>query len=108
MVGRWGMSHAIGPIAVIPRDGSSAFLPATADSSIAKHKLVDEEVRRIVDEAHREVLELLRSNRAKLDALASALLEHETLDEKDVYAVVGVGRNGLAVVLAKPDVHAAG
>ena len=35
---------------------------------------------------------LLRTNRSKLDALAEALLEHETLDEDDAYKVAGVPR----------------
>jgi cell division protease FtsH len=49
-------------------------------------------VRRIVDEAHQQVMSLLRENRGKLDSLASALLEHETLDEEDAYAAAGVPR----------------
>ena len=52
--------------------------------------LIDQEVRRIVDVAHEEVVTLLRENRAKLDSLAQALLEHETLDEDDAYAAAGV------------------
>ena len=52
--------------------------------------LIDQEVRRIVDVAHEEVVTLLRENRAKLDSLAKALLEHETLDEDDAYAAAGV------------------
>jgi cell division protease FtsH len=55
-------------------------------------KLVDDEVRRIVAEAHVVVVTLLTENRARLDALASALLEHETLDEDDAYGAAGVTR----------------
>jgi cell division protease FtsH len=40
--------------------------------------------------AHAEVARLLRENRARLDSLAAALLEHETLDEADAYAAAGV------------------
>jgi cell division protease FtsH len=92
MVGRWGMSSAIGPIAVLPRDGSGPLLPGAAEVSPATQKLVDDEVRRIVDQAHGEVVELLTRNRDKLDSLAHALLEHETLDEDDAYAAAGVSR----------------
>jgi cell division protease FtsH len=92
MVGRWGMSSAIGPIAVIPRDGAGPLLPGVAETSPATQALVDDEVRRIVDEAHKEVVALLQRNRSKLDSLATALLEHETLDEEDVYAAAGVPR----------------
>ena len=93
MVGRWGMSDALGPISVIPRDGSGPFLPGVAEVSPETQKLVDDEVRRIVAEAHTEVVTLLTENRARLDALASALLEHETLDEDDAYAAAGVSRD---------------
>jgi cell division protease FtsH len=90
MVGRWGMSSAIGPVAVVPRDGAGPF--AAPETSADTQRLVDEEVRRVVEESHEQVLTLLRENRAKLDSLAKALLEHETLDEEDAYAAAGVPR----------------
>jgi cell division protease FtsH len=83
MVGRWGMSDAVGPISVIPRDGSGPFLPGVPEVSPDTQKLLDDEVRRIVADAHDEVVTLLTENRARLDTLANALLEHETLDEDD-------------------------
>jgi cell division protease FtsH len=92
MVGRWGMSDAIGPIAVIPRDGAGPLLPGVAEVSPDTQKLIDAEVRRIVEESHREVIDLLQKNRDKLDSLAKALLEHETLDEDDAYAAAGIER----------------
>ncbi len=92
MVGRWGMSEAIGPVAVIPRDGSGPLLPGAAEVSPDTQKLVDQEVRRIVESSHREVVELLQQNRHRLDSLVQALLEHETLDEDDAYAAAGVER----------------
>jgi cell division protease FtsH len=92
MVGRWGMSSAIGPVAVIPRDGSGPLLPGAAETSPDTQKLVDDEVRRIIDESHQQVVALLGHNRSKLDSLAAALLEHETLDEGAAYAAAGVPR----------------
>ena len=92
MVGRWGMSDALGPISLLPRDGSGPFLPGAAEVAPETRKLVDDEVRRIVAGAHDEVVTLLTENRARLDALASALLEKETLDEDDAYAAAGVTR----------------
>jgi cell division protease FtsH len=96
MVGRWGMSPAIGPIAVIPMDGMSPLLPGVSETSEATQRLIDEEVRRIVDSAHTRVSELLRAHRGNLDSLVGALLEHETLDEADAYAAAGLPRNQLA------------
>jgi cell division protease FtsH len=92
MVGRWGMSTAIGPVAVIPRDGMGPLLPGAAEVSPDTQKLIDAEVRRIVEESHKEVVALLKKNRSKLDSLATALLEQETLDEEDAYAAAGVPR----------------
>ena len=90
MVGRWGMSGKIGPIAVLPRDGQGPLLPGVSEVSPETQRLVDDEVRRIVAEAHGEVVTLLRGHRAQLDSLANPLLEHETLDEADAYAAAGV------------------
>jgi cell division protease FtsH len=90
MVGRWGMSDKIGPLAVLPSDGAGPLLPGAAESSPRTQELVDDEVRRIVDDAHKEVVALLNAKRAQLDKLAEALLEHETLDEDDAYAAAGV------------------
>jgi cell division protease FtsH len=90
MVGRWGMSGVVGPIAVLPRDGSGPLLPGASEVSPHTQQLVDDEVRRVVEESQEEVVALLRENRDKLDSLAHALLEHETLDEDDAYAAAGV------------------
>jgi cell division protease FtsH len=103
MVGRWGMSSAVGPITVIPRDGTGPLLPGAAEVSPDTQRLVDEEVRRVVEESHQQVVALLQQNRDKLDSLAAALLEHETLDEEDAYAAAGVPRNPEPAV----DVYAA-
>ncbi len=93
MVGRWGMSTAIGPVAVLPQEGTSMLLPGVSETSEKTQQLVDEEIHRIVDTAHREVLTLLRDHRSQLDDLVSALLSNETLDEADAYAAAGLVRD---------------
>jgi cell division protease FtsH len=90
MVGRWGMSPAIGPIAVLPADEQASYFPGTAQTSELTQQNVDAEVRRIVEEAQAAVTALLEHNRDKLEALALALLEHETLDAADAYAAAGL------------------
>ncbi len=90
MVGRWGMSTAIGPIAVLPQEGTSMLLPGVSETSQRTQELVDQEVHRIVEEAHREVLTLLREHRPQLDDLVASLLKNETLDMADAYAAVGI------------------
>ncbi|MGO9819980.1 MAG: ATP-dependent zinc metalloprotease FtsH [Solirubrobacteraceae bacterium] len=93
MVGRWGMSPAIGPIAVLPADGMGPLLPGVSETSEQTQRMIDEEVRRIVETAHEETLETIATHRHQLEALVAALLEHETLDEADAYAAAGMSRN---------------
>jgi cell division protease FtsH len=90
MVGRWGMSDAIGPIAVTDGRQDGPLLPGVSSTSEPTQELVDQEVRRIVDEAERDVIQLLEQERDRLEALANALLERETLDQPEAYEVAGV------------------
>ncbi|CAA9491049.1 MAG: Cell division protein FtsH [uncultured Solirubrobacteraceae bacterium] len=90
MVGRWGMSAAIGPVAVVPSEGQGPLLPGTSEVSETTQRVVDDEVRRIADEAHVRVHHLLSEHRSRLDSMVDALLEHETLDQLDAYAAAGV------------------
>jgi cell division protease FtsH len=97
MVGRWGMSPAIGPIAVLPADGQSPLMPGVSETSQRTQQMVDDEVRRIVETAHREVTEELSSHRANLDTLVAELMAHETLDQIAAYAAAGLPLNRAAL-----------
>jgi cell division protease FtsH len=90
MVGRWGMSDAIGPIAVSDGREDGFLLPGASPVSPSTQQAVDEETKRIVEEAERDVVALLERERSRLDALAHALLERETLDQSDAYAIADV------------------
>jgi cell division protease FtsH len=94
MVGRWGMSDAIGPVSVLPAPGQEQIvLPGSADAlSEGTRNLVESETRRIIDECYGRALERLRENQPRLNRLAAALLEHETLDEHDAYRIAGLER----------------
>jgi cell division protease FtsH len=92
MVTRWGMSEKVGFITVTAQGGQSFLLPGADPVSEATQELVDEEVRRIVDEEHEATRRLVSENRERLDALAQTLLERETLDELDAYAAAGIPR----------------
>ena len=98
MVGRWGMSRAVGPLAVLPADGRNPYFPGGSEVSEHTQRLIDEEVRRIVEEAHEQVVPLLEENRDKLDSLAQALLEHETLNEDEAYAAAQVTRGATEAI----------
>jgi len=57
---------------------------------------MSDEVRHIVEKHHTDVLALLSRNRWRLDALASALLRYETLDQSMAYAAAGLPEPGSA------------
>ena len=92
MVARWGMSEKVGFVTVkpAPDEGQGLCCPAPSRPREATQELVDAEVRRIVDEEHDATRSAAHRNRDKLDALAAALLERETLDEVDAYAAAGI------------------
>jgi cell division protease FtsH len=90
MVGRWGMSEAIGPMAVLAAGDQGPFLPGFSETSESTQRLVDEEVRRLIETAHQEVTRLLTDHRTQLESLAQALLGTETLDALDAYAAAAV------------------
>ena len=107
MVGRWGMSDAVGAIAVIPSDSRAMMLPGVAEASPESQQLVDAEVRRIVDQAQREATALLAEHRDQLESLTSALLEAETLDEAQAYAAAGLDRRPAPTSPGEPPVASA-
>jgi cell division protease FtsH len=90
MVGRFGMSEEIGFVSVLPQDGEAWAMPGLSQVSERARRRVDEEIKRIVGEAHDEAARLLADNRDRLDALAEALIRDETLDEPEVYAAAGL------------------
>jgi cell division protease FtsH len=90
MVGRWGMSDVIGPIAVADGRSDGLLLPGQSSTSDATQRLVDEEVRRIVEEAEHDTVQLIERERPRLEALTRALLEKETLDQAEAYEIAGV------------------
>jgi cell division protease FtsH len=94
MVGRWGMSPAIGPVSVLPGPGQE--LPFGFDAngpSPATQELLDAEVRRLLDEAAKHAEQVLSEHRANLDSLVEALLESETLDADAAYRAAGIDRS---------------
>jgi cell division protease FtsH len=95
MIGRWGMSTSVGLVALLPREGEPAIGESIGPQTL---ELLDAEVRRTVHDAYGEVIALLRQERARLDNLASVLLERETLDQHQAYCAAG---------LAPPDPAAA-
>jgi cell division protease FtsH len=102
MVGRWGMSPAVGPVSVLPPPGQEQ--PFSPDGvGPATRELVDHELRRLIDACYTEAVATLRDNRDRLDRLAHTLLERETLGEDEAYAAAGVARDSAPAAVARGD-----
>ncbi|WP_279198188.1 ATP-dependent zinc metalloprotease FtsH [Kitasatospora aureofaciens] len=89
MAGRWGMSERVGRLTAVPSDAQGAYGLSAAPTTL---DAVDEEARRIVAECYEDAVRILTEQRPRLDALAAALLEAETLDEEAAYRAAGVPR----------------
>ncbi len=91
MVTQWGMTDALGPLALADKD-DSPFL----GREMVRHKnhseetarLIDGEIRRIVEEAHETAKAIINGNRDKLLSIAEALLERETISGADIDAIL--------------------
>jgi cell division protease FtsH len=91
MVGRFGMSDEIGFVSVLPQGGDgSALMPGVSEVSERTRQRIDDEMRRIVDEELESAVQLLTDNRKRLDSLAEALFQAETLEGPKAYAAAGL------------------
>lgn len=92
MVVEFGMS-SLGPINLGPQYDSDemgkAMYYEPAQISPAMQEKVDAEIKKIVDQAYKEAVVLVKKNKVKLDKVADALLEFETLDREEFEKVVG-------------------
>ena len=88
MVTKWGLSEKLGPLMYAEEEGE-VFLGRSMGSQSSNvsgetAKLIDEEVRRIIDECYATAKQLLVDNRDKLDAMAEALMKYETIDAEQI------------------------
>lgn len=92
MVCNWGMSDKLGPLS-FGRKQEHVFLgreiSQPRDYSDETAYLIDNEIRRFVDEAEEKATSLLKANMDKLEKLAEALLEKEILDGSEIDDIVG-------------------
>ena len=100
MVGLW-VERRDGPVTVITEDEHPPF-PGTSEISPVTQQLVDEEVRRLIEAAHEEVTQLMSLHREKLEAVAEALLEHETIEQDEAYAAAQIEARSAPVALDAP------
>ena len=87
MVTQWGMSDALGPMVYGENEGE-VFLGRSVTThknvSEATMQQVDKEIRRIIDQQYALARKLIEDNRDKIEAMAKALLEWETIDAEQI------------------------
>ncbi len=93
MVCKWGMSEKLGPMTFGKRDEQVFLgkeLVAHRNYSEETARVIDEEVRKIVEKAEKTAYDVLTTNRDKLDKVADALLEKEVLSGHDIDILIGL------------------
>ncbi len=88
MVTKWGLSEKLGPLlygededqGYLGRGGGGSSSGLSADTS----RLIDSEVRSIIDQCYGTAKQILTDNREKLDAMADALMKYETIDAEQI------------------------
>ncbi len=88
MVTKWGLSEKLGPLMYAEEEGE-VFLGRSAGSQHANvsgetAKMIDQEVRRIIDDCYGTAKRLLDENRDKLEMMADALMKYETIDSDQI------------------------
>jgi len=80
-VTKWGLSDQLGPL-LYDEDDPNNMQPSKISGATAK--LIDEEMRRLIDECYAEATRLLEENRDKLELMKDALMEYETIDAPQI------------------------
>lgn len=88
MVQIWGMSPVLGPVDYGNDSQDVYFAPTRPEHSEKTSELIDNEVRKILDDAYSECKKLIENNRTRLEAIAGALLKYETLDASEVELIL--------------------
>ena len=92
MVTKWGLSDAMGPL-MYDEGGEEVFLGRTAAQpskamSDETALAIDKEVRAIIDECYEKARGLLEEHRSKMDMMAEALMQYETIDSEQIDAIM--------------------
>ncbi len=93
MVGQWGMSDVIGPVAFRHSDENPFLgkdMKSQGECSEETAHVIDQEMQRFLTAADQLAEKMLTENREKLDLLAKALVEQEAIDSEDIKRLIGV------------------
>ncbi len=88
MVTKWGLSEKLGPL-LYAEDENESYLGRSGGGHVGNvsgetAKLIDAEVRQIIDDCYATAQRILEENRGKLDAMADALMKYETIDSDQI------------------------
>jgi cell division protease FtsH len=92
MVTKWGLSDAMGPL-MYDEGGEEVFLGRSAAQpskamSDETALSIDREVRSIIDECYEKARSILEEHRSKMDLMADALMQYETIDSEQIDAIM--------------------
>ncbi|NGX39398.1 MAG: ATP-dependent zinc metalloprotease FtsH [Chlamydiae bacterium] len=92
MVCEWGMTDALGAVAYDERSEAGQYMgmPGHKEKNYSEEtaRHIDEEVRRLLDEAHKQATDLIKANSEKLLLMTDALMQFETLSRDDVRLII--------------------
>jgi cell division protease FtsH len=92
MVCEWGMNEKLGLVAYDERSESGQYLgmPSYQEKSYSEEtaKRIDEEVLKLLNEAHERAIELVKEHREKVELMTNMLMEFETLDREDIQDIL--------------------
>ena len=94
MVSYFGMSEKVGNISFYDSTGSRD-MAFTKPYSEKTAELIDEEVKRLIEQAHATAMEVLTTNREGFERLAALLLEREVVFSEDLEAIFGPRKGGI-------------
>jgi len=93
MVTKWGLSEKLGPFAYEEDDNSGGYISGPTGSkanyfSPETGKIIDAEVQDIINRCYEKASQILNDNRSKLDVMAEALMQYETIDAKQIKEIM--------------------
>jgi len=92
MVCEWGMTDSLGTVALDERSENGQYLgmPSYHDKNYSEEtaKVIDAEVRKLLDEAHAKARSLIDTHKDKVQLMTDMLIEFETLDREDVLQIM--------------------
>ncbi len=93
MVTKWGLSEALGPFAYEEDDNSGGFIASSTGSkanyfSPETGRIIDAEVKGIIATCYKKSTQILTDNRDKLNVMAEALIQYETIDAKQIKEIM--------------------